>query len=162
MSGENPKMATNVFVSFDHEDPDQVSGFHSLVRNPNHPLDSHDHSLKEPVLYWRGKPIKYPPDNTRSTPVRDEIRGKLDRASKMIVLIGQTTWQSDWVKWEIDTFYEMKSGLNDWAWKRIRGMRLKGSENAPIPAALLNGRSTIYMNWDPAAIDAWIEEDPNI
>ena len=155
-------MATNVYISFDHEDQDQVNGFRSLVINPNHPLDSHDHSLKEPILFWRGKPIKYPPDNTRSGPVRDEIIGKLDQASKMVVLIGQTTWQSDWVKWEIDTFYEMKSRLTDRAWKLIRGMRLKGSENAPIPTSLLNGRSTIYMNWDPAAIDAWIEEDPNI
>jgi hypothetical protein len=93
--------------------------------------------------------------------VKDEIRGKFDRASKMIVLIGQTTWQSDWVKWEIDKFYEMKSRLPGETWKRIRGMRLKGSETVAVPSALLNGRSTMYMNWDPETIDIWIEQDPN-
>ena len=154
-------MATNVFVSFDHDDQNQVNGFRSLVKNPNHPLDFHDHSLKEPLLERSGRPIRYPPNDIRSKPVKDEIRGKLDRASKMIVLIGQTTWQSDWVKWEIDTFYEMKSRLPGETWKRIRGMRLKGSENVAIPYALLNGRSTLYMNWDPETIDIWIEQDPN-
>jgi len=154
-------MATNVFVSFDHEDQNQVNGFSSLLKNPNHPLDFHDHSLKEPILDRSGKPIKYPPNDIRSKPVKDEIRGKFDRASKMIVLIGQTTWQSDWVKWEIDTFYEMKNRLPGETWKRIRGMKLKGSENAAIPSTLLNGRSTMYMNWDPETIDIWIEQDPN-
>ena len=154
-------MATNVFVSFDHDDQNQVNGFRALVKNPNHPLDFHDHTLKEPVLDRGGKPIKYPPKDIRSNPVKDESRSKLERASKMIVLIGLTTWKSDWVKWEIDTFYEMKSRLPGEAWKRIRGMRLKGCENAVIPSALMNGRSTMYMNWDPETIDKWIEQNPN-
>ena len=65
---EKPRMATNVFVSFDHEDRNQVNGFSSLVKNPNHPLDFHDHSLKEPILDRSGKPIKYPPNDIRSKP----------------------------------------------------------------------------------------------
>jgi hypothetical protein len=65
------------------------------------------------------------------------------------------------VKWEIDTFYEVKSRLPGETWKRIHGMRLKGSENANIPPALLNGRSMMYMDWDPETIDKWIEQDPN-
>ncbi|HEX9897065.1 MAG TPA: TIR domain-containing protein [Dehalococcoidales bacterium] len=154
-------MATNVFVSFDHDDADQVNGFTSLIKNPNHPLDFHDHSLKEPVRDWTGKIIKYPPDDARSKPIRDEIIDKFQRASKLVVLVGQNTWQSDWVQWEVDAFYEMKSRLPGETWKRIRGMRLKGCDNARIPDVLLNGRSTMYMSWDPDAIDKWIEQDPN-
>jgi hypothetical protein len=40
-------MASNVFVSFDHDDQKQVGGFKLLKNNPNHPLDFQDHSLKK-------------------------------------------------------------------------------------------------------------------
>jgi hypothetical protein len=40
---------------------------------PKHPLDFHDHSLNEAVRDRGGKPIKYPPSDPRSKPVRDEI-----------------------------------------------------------------------------------------
>ena len=154
-------MATNVFVSFDHDDQSQINGFRSLVKNPNHPLDFHDHSLKEPVRDWTGKIVKYKPSDPRSKPVRDNILGKFQKASKMVVLIGNNTLQSEWVKWEVDSFYQIKSGLPGETWKRIRGMKLKNCDNAAIPDALLNGRSTVYMNWDPAEMDKWIEQDPN-
>jgi hypothetical protein len=155
-------MPTNVFVSYDHDDQNQVNGFKAIKYNPNHPLDFHDHSLKEPVTDRTGKPIKYPPSDACSQRVRDEIRGKFDRASKLVVLIGDSTHQSEWVDWEIRTFYEMKkpvSGEN--TWKRIRGMKLKGSENAVLPAALYDGRSTKHLQWDPEALDRWLDEDPN-
>jgi hypothetical protein len=151
----------NVFVSFDHDDANQVNGFRSLTKNPNHPLDFHDHSLKEPVTDWSGKPIKFSPSDPRSKPVRDAIQEKFGKVSKMIVLIGDNTWQSDWVQWEINTFYNMKSQLPGETWKRIRGMKLKDSENAIIPSALMNGRSTMYLNWDPIQIDRWLDSDPN-
>lgn len=154
-------MATNIFVSFDHDDQDQVNGFRSLVENPNHPLDFHDHSLKVSVRDLTGKIIKYSPDDPRSKPIRDEILDKFQRASKLIVLVGHDTRQSDWVQWEVDAFYNVKSKLPGETWKRIRGMKLKGCDNAKIPKSLLNGRSTKYMNWDPDAIDRWIEENPN-
>lgn len=154
-------MAANVFVSFDHDDQKQVGGFKLLKDNPNHPLAFHDHSLKEPVLDRSGKPIKYPPSDARSKPVRDEIIKKFDRASKLVVLIGDDTHKSEWVKWEIDTFYAMKkkiSGEN--AWKRIRGMTLKGVDNPTIPNAL-GGQSTKVMAWDPEALDKWLDQDPD-
>ncbi|MFC2005990.1 TIR domain-containing protein [Chloroflexota bacterium] len=91
-------MATNVFVSFDHDDQNQVNGVRSLVENPNHPLDFHDHSLKEPVRDWTGEIVKYQPSDPRSKPIRDGLLGKFQNASKMVVLIGYDTWQSPlWV-----------------------------------------------------------------
>lgn len=120
-------MAKNVLVSFDHGDASQVKGFKLLKRNPNHPLDFRDHSLKEPVTDRYGDPIIYPPSDPRLKPVRDEIIEKFENASKLVVLIGEKTVDSEWVDWEVKAFYCMKKGLSgDNTWKRIRGMRLKG------------------------------------
>jgi hypothetical protein len=154
-------MPANVFVSYDHDDEKQVAGFKALTSNPNHPLDFHDHSLKEPVTDSSGKPIKFSPSDSRSKPVRDEISAKFEKCSKLVVLIGDSTHRSEWVNWEIDTFFDMKYKLSqEKAWKRIRGMTLKGSDNASIPKALLSGRSTQWLAWDPDALDRWLDQDP--
>ncbi len=154
-------MGTNVFVSYDHDDVNQVNGFKLLKRNPNYKLDFRDHSLKEPVLGRDGKPIMYPPSDPRSKPVRDEIISKFKNASKLVVLIGDQTFESEWVDWEIKTFFKMKQLISgDNTWKRIRGMKLKGSNDATKPSALTN-RSTKFMLWNPEALDQWIEKDPD-
>jgi hypothetical protein len=154
-------MAAKVFVSYDHDDQKQVGGFKLLKNNPNHPLDFHDHSLKEPVTDRSGRPIKYPPSDPRSKPVRDETLKKFDKCSKLVVLIGDNTHASDWVEWEVNTFFRIKnqvSGQN--TWKRIRGMTLKGSRGAKITAAL-GGQSTKVLAWDPEALDKWLDQDPD-
>ncbi len=151
-------MPANAFISFDHDDQQQIAGFRLLRNNPNHPLDFQDHSLKDAVCDRSGRPIKYPPSDERSKPVRDEIIRKFDRASKLVVLIGDNTHNSEWVEWEINTFFKMKeklSGTN--TWKRIRGMTLKGCEHASLPNALYNGRSTKCLAWDPEALDKWLD-----
>lgn len=154
-------MATNVFVGFDHDDQRQVAGFKLLKSNPKYPLDFRDHSLKEPVTDRSGNKIIYPPSDQRSKPVRDEIIRKFENASKLVVLIGDNTCKSEWVEWEINTFFKMKKPLSgDNTWKRIRGMTLKGSENASIPSAL-GGQSTKVMAWDPEALDKWLDQNPD-
>ncbi len=154
-------MAANTFISYDHDDQQQVAGFKLLKSNPKHPLDFHDHSLKEAVRDRSGKRIKYPPSDPRSKPVRDEIKSKFDRASKLVVLIGDNTYNSEWVDWEINTFYEMKEKLSGaYTWKRIRGMTLKGSAQATSPNALYNGRSTQWLAWNPEALDEWLDVEP--
>ena len=154
-------MAANVFVSFDHDDQKQVGGFKLLKNNPKHPLDFRDHSLKEPVTDRSGKPIKFPPSDPRSKPVRDEILKKFEKCSKLVVLIGDGTHKSEWVEWEINSFFKMKKDLSgDKTWKRIRGMTLKGSDNATIPSDL-GGQSTKVMAWDPETLDKWLDLDPD-
>jgi hypothetical protein len=155
-------MAANAFVSYDHDDQNQVNGFKSLNDNPNHPLDFHDHSLKDAVRDSTGKPISYPPSDNRSKPVREEILAKFEKCSKLVVLVGDNTHTSEWVTWEINSFFELKkSTAGENTWKRIRGMKLKGSENAKMPNALMNGRSTRELTWDPTALDKWLDQDPN-
>ena len=153
-------MCANAFISFDHDDQQQVAGLKLLKNNPKHPLDFHDHSLKDAVRDRSGKPIKYPPSDPRSKPVRDEIISKFDSASKLVVLIGGNTHNSEWVDWEINKFYEMKKKISgESTWKRIRGMTLKGSDRATIPSALYNGRSTQWLAWDPDALDSWLDTE---
>jgi hypothetical protein len=153
-------MSANAFISFDHDDQQQVAGFRLLKNNPRHPLDFQDHSLKDAVRDRTGRPIKYPPLDPRSKPVRDEILGRFDRASKLVVLIGDGTHSSEWVAWEINTFYALKEKISAAnTWKRIRGMTLTGSEHATIPAALYSGRSTQWLAWDPEALDNWLDAD---
>lgn len=155
-------MAANVFVSFDHDDQKQVAGFKLLKNNPRHPLDFQDHSLKDPVLGRTGTPLRYPPSDPRSKPIRDAILAKFARASKMVVLIGADTSKSEWVSWEIENFYAAKRSLSkESTWKRIRGMTLKGSDTAPIPLALMNGHSTKWLAWDPEGLDKWLDLDPD-
>jgi hypothetical protein len=154
-------MVANVFISFDHDDQKQVEGLKLIKKNPKHPLDFRDHSLKDPVKDNSGKPIKYPPSDARSKPVRDEILDKFANCSKLVVLIGNDTHKSDWVEWEINSFFALKKKLSgNNTWKRIRGMKLKGSDNATLPAALGN-QSTKAMIWDPDGLDKWLDEDPD-
>ena len=40
-------MPSNTFISYDHDDQQQVAGFRLLKDNPKHPLDFQDHSLKD-------------------------------------------------------------------------------------------------------------------
>lgn len=151
-------MASNVFVSYDHDDQSQVAGFKLLKNNPNHPLDFQDHSLKDAIRDRSGRPITYPPSDLRSKPVRDAILAKFDRASKLVVLIGEHTHLSEWVDWEINNFYALKYPLSkENTWKRIRGMTLKGSEQATVPFPLYNGRSTLWLAWDPEGLDKWLD-----
>lgn len=154
-------MPANVFVSFDHDDEKQVGGFKALKNNPNHPLEFNDHSLKDAVKDKDGKPIKYSPSDPKSKPVRDEILKRFEKCSKLVVLIGDDTHKSDWVNWEIDNFFELKKEVGkDKTWKRIRGMKLKGSETAKLPASLY-GKSTEHMTWDPEALDTWLDANPD-
>jgi|SRR5580698_6687331 hypothetical protein len=152
-------MAANIFVSYDHDDQQQVGAFKLLKHNPNHALEFQDHSLKTPVLGPSGKPLVYPPSDARSKPVRDAIAKRFARASKLVVLIGETTHKSDWVTWEINAFFALKEELSGTdTWKRIRGMTLKGADGATVPAALA-GRSTKVLAWDPEKLDTWLDVD---
>ena len=154
-------MPVNVFVSFVHEDQEQMESFRALAKNPNHKLIFHDRSLKEPVADKAGVPLPYPPHDPRSRPVRKEIKNLFDKATKLIVLVGDSTHKSYWVNWEIRTFYDRKKKLAGKTTKRIMAMKLKGCEKSLIPKAL-KGRSIQPMNWNPDKLIEWLDANPNV
>lgn len=153
-------MPANVFVSFVHEDQQQMDSFRALAKNPNHKLVFQDRSLKEPVVDRAGTPLPYPPHDRRSRLVRKEIERLLNKATRMVVLVGNSTYKSYWVNWEIRRFYEMKKLLPGQTRKRIRAMRLKGCEALRLPKAI-KALSLPGMNWDPVALNTWLDKNPN-
>jgi hypothetical protein len=106
-----------VFISFDWDDVRQVNGFRLMIANPRVEVDMTDMSLQSAV---RSGNTSY---------VRLCIKEKIRRASIVLCLIGNATAYSDWVKWELQTAYEMGKGLC--------GVRLKDSR-ARVPQLLLD------------------------
>jgi hypothetical protein len=148
-------MTANVFISYDHLDQDRVNGFISLINNPNHSLSFHDWSLKDPIVDKIKKPLPYPPSDPRSKPVKKEIKYLFKKTSRMVVLIGEYTYLSEWVNWEIQTFFDNKAIMPGITQNRIRALRFKGYEKAILPPNLQN-RSGGTINWDLEELSEWL------
>ncbi len=154
-------MAGNVFVSFDQHDPRQCQSFSLLRENPRHPFDFRDPVTAQGEWDQNGRPLRLAPGDPGAQAIRDERISKFEKCTKLIVLIGEDTWQSEWTAWEIDTFFALKRPVSgDRTWWRIRGMTIKGCAYATIPQAL-NGQSTRVMSWDPEGLDQWLDLDPD-
>jgi len=74
--------------------------------------------------------------------IREEYIGS---ASVTVVLIGNRTAESPWVKWEIAQSVNQKKG--------ILGIRLPGTAG-PIPVGI---PSNAVGGWDPEKFPGWIE-----
>jgi hypothetical protein len=122
-----------IFISFDHADTAKVNGFLGL-RNImdgfefyNHKLD---HRIKSSDAEYIGRVI------------REEY---IVPASVTVVLIGDRTAESPWVKWEIEESVRQGKG--------ILGIHLPntvGRVPAGIPSNAVGG-------WDPEKFPGWIE-----
>lgn len=117
-----------VFLTFASEDLDHVRGLRLLKDNPNFDLEFYDQSLKEAI------------DSERANYVKQVIRDQIKRASVTACLISETTYQSRWVEWELETshYYENK----------ILAMALKGIESATLPKFIKDNEIT-FWSWDP-------------
>ena len=104
-------MPVNVFLSYDFNDNQQAMSLRTLLADPNHPIEFHDRSPQAPVVGRRGKPLAFPPEDPSAAPVRREIIRKFNQSTRLIVLVGEYTYQSKWVKWEIVNFFEKKKRL---------------------------------------------------
>jgi len=122
-----------IFISFDHDDSAQVSGFLGL-RQIIDGFDFYNHKLDRRI------------QSTDSDYVTRVIREEyIKPASVCVVLIGNRTAQSEWVNWEIAECKRQGMG--------ILGIRLKDT-NGPIPAGIpLNA----VGGWDPDKFPSWIE-----
>ncbi len=75
----------------------------------------------------------------------------------MVVFIGEYTYASEWVSWEIQTFFDNKAKLLGITQNRIRALRFKGYENAILPPNL-NNRSGGTINWDLEELFEWLND----
>ena len=153
-------MPINLFISFAHEDREQLESFRALAKNPEHKLEFHDRSELEPVKDKVGTPLPYPPNDKRAEPVREELKGLLEKATKMVILVGETTQKSQWVNWEIRTFFDKKKKYPGKTKNRIRAVRLKGYHEATLPKAIRDLHIP-PLNWDPKALISWLDINPN-
>lgn len=153
-------MPTNLFISFAHEDIEQLHSFRALAINPEHELEFHDRSELKPVLDKANDPIKQPPKSPTSKPIRDKIHKLLESATKMVILVGETTHNSKWVDWEIRTFFDKKKKYSGKTKNRLMAMKLKGHKKVILPKAVQD-LSIQVMNWNPGNLGTWLETNPN-
>jgi len=153
-------MPINLFISFAGEDLEQLESLRALAKNPQHRLKFHDRSQVEPVTDKADTPLPYPPNDKRAEPTREEIKKLLDKATRMVILVGETTSKSQWVNWEIRTFYDKKKKHPGETERRLVAMRLKGRRKAKLPKAVLDlGIQSI--NWNPEAFSDWLDTNLN-
>lgn len=126
-------MKRRVFISFDHDDTEKVNGFIGL-RNIMDSLDFYNHKLDHRI------------NSADQEYVRRVIREEyIKPAALTIVLIGNRTAKSAWVKWEIAE--SIRQG------KAVLGIRLKDTFG-PIPEGL---PTTHVGGWQPEKFLGWIE-----
>lgn len=88
-------MARNVFLSFAIEDQRLVNAFRAQARSDRSDLEFRDYSVKEPFeREWKRN-----------------VERLIRRCSTTICLIGESTWSSDAVDWEIRKSDELGKSL---------------------------------------------------
>jgi len=136
-----------------------MESLRALAKNPEHELEFHDRSELEPVRDRAGTPLPYPPNDHRAKPVREGLKRLFDKATKMVIILGKSTHESQWINWEIRTFYDRKKKYSGKIKKRIRAMKLKGCHDAIIPKAIHDLYIPV-MNWDLKAFYSWLITNP--
>jgi DNA-directed RNA polymerase subunit L len=129
-------MARNVFLSFVEEDLNLVNLFRGQAKNENNDLEFSDYSVKEPF------------DSENADYIRQEIRNLIKKVSVTLCLIGETTYKSRWVDWEIKTSAELGKGLV--------GVRLYSSSKDIVPQSLIDNKAEI-VDWNIKEIVQAIE-----
>lgn len=124
-----------LFLSFHSDDKRQVGDFRVLATDPEVDVDFYDDSLRVPINSERGSYVK------------SLIRGKIDRASVVVCLIGNGTAWREWVDWELSYALSQRKG--------ICGVRLDGARGRR-PELLFEIGSPI-ARWDRDDIIAAIE-----
>lgn len=120
-------MARNVFLSFVEEDIYLVNLFRGQAKNENNDMEFSDYSVKEPF------------DSENADYIKQQIRNLIKKVSVTLCLVGETTYKSKWVNWEIRTSSELGKGLV--------GVKLHSSPKDIIPQALKDNGAEI-VDWD--------------
>jgi len=84
----------NVFISFATEDMDEVNLLRAQAKNENSDIEFNDHSVREPY------------DSERAEYIKRKIGERIDRSSITVVYLSESTAQSQWVEWEVQTSLE--------------------------------------------------------
>lgn len=111
-----PLPRRRVFLSFRGADKEVVDEFRSRAKDKESDLDFIDFSLAVP---FRSENAEY---------IRRGIRERIKASSVTVVLIGETTYQSEWVDWEIRESIKLGKG--------VVAVQLKNDPSLKTPKAL--------------------------
>lgn len=136
-------MVRRVFFSFKYEDDIfRVNNIRKMNQFETSNSDFYDHASHETILRESDDKIK------------KWINNQLNGASVTCVLIGQNTYDSKWVKYEIEQSYKLGMGiigLNIHDLKCMKTGRTSAKGQNPLSHWSLNNRSfeDIYKTHDP-------------
>jgi hypothetical protein len=135
---EGDKPRKNLFISFAHEDIDEVNLLRGQAKNASSDLEFNDWSLREPF------------DSDRAEYIKSGIRERIRQSSVTLVYVSEITHESKWVDWEIRETLRMG--------KRVIAMYKGDQAPRKLPTALTdNGIRPVP--WTHAALMATLSDD---
>jgi hypothetical protein len=85
----------NVFISFDHDDLDEVNLLRGQAKNESNDLEFNDRSVHEPY------------DSERAEYIRSRLAERINQASVTVVYLTDQSIKSKWVQWEVEKSLEL-------------------------------------------------------
>lgn len=122
----------NVFISFAHENLDEVNLLRGQAKNENSPIDFNDWSVSEPY------------DSERAAYIKQRISDRISQSSVTVVYVSPESASSRWVAWEIDRSIELG--------KKVIGV-FKGSKMPNVPFAALSENGIKCIAWKDLAAE---------
>jgi len=89
----------NIFISFSHEDINEVNLLRGQAKNDKNDLEFSDYSVKEPF------------NSENADYIKRKITEKIEKTSVTLVYITKDAAKSDWVKWEVEKSLKMGKGV---------------------------------------------------
>ncbi|MDB1124695.1 TIR domain-containing protein [Vibrio algarum] len=89
----------NVFISFSHQDMDEVNLLRGQAKNDNNNLEFSDYSVKKAF------------DSEDAPYIRRKITEKIEQASVTMIYLSEKSMDSRWVKWEVEKSRELGKGV---------------------------------------------------
>lgn len=126
----------HVFISFDHDDLNEVNLLRGQAKNDKVDLQFDDHSVKEAY------------DSNNADYIKRQIREKIDRCSVTVVYLTEKTASSQWVNWEVEE--SMKRG------KGVIGVYKGDKPPANVPPAFRQNGCKAFK-WEHATLMKAIE-----
>lgn len=130
-------VSRHVFISFDHEDMNEVNLLRGQAKNDKVDLQFDDHSVKEPY------------DSNNADYIKRNIREKIDRCSVTLVYLSEKSASSKWVNWEIEESFKRGKG--------VIGVYKGDTPPAKTPSAFQQNGCKV-VKWEHAAIMKAIED----
>lgn len=123
------EISRHVFISFSHEDVDEVNLLRGQAKNEKTDLQFDDYSVKEAF------------NSTNADYIKRQIREKLDRTSVTLVYLSKTCANSEWVNWEIEE--SIRRG------KKVIGVYKGDAPPGDVPRAFaVNGCESVKWSHD--------------